>query len=136
MTLSTKPLSRRTVIAGSAAVLTPRCRAFPWRSGAEGASGLVSRYFEEVATFNMNDFENWDWDDLINPDAPHDVTMRKMIGVPVRTADDATAAVEFLIREGEATSISLDADGLDWGRVCHSLVVELHAYLRRQAGLA
>jgi hypothetical protein len=52
-----------------------------------------------------------------------------MIGVPARSADDALAAIQLVIRDGEHSMIELDPDGRVWARVHASLVNAVRDYL-------
>jgi hypothetical protein len=57
-----------------------------------------------------------------------------MIGVPARTAEDALAAIDFLIREN-ASFEDLDYDN-HWGRVMTSLVDAIRGYIVSTGRLA
>jgi hypothetical protein len=66
-----------------------------------------------------------------------DHLMEKMIGLPARGANDALAAMDWIIRHGPHGTIELNADGGLWARVGASLVNAVRDYLAspHEAGL-
>src|SRR6185369_6019829 len=90
-------------------------------------AALVKRYFAEVAAFCSDprgDDDNW-----YLADQPFHVTLRELMGVPVRSRDDAVAAVDWIIFEGKDGVINFGGDGL-FGQVGESLGHALRNYLR------
>lgn len=95
-----KPLSRRSVATGLAAAVT----AIPAvglsvglakaSRGPSELAALIRRYWSEVDAFNANAPE--DDDDYI-ADQRYDLTMAEMVGVQARSADDAIAAMDWII---------------------------------------
>jgi hypothetical protein len=90
-------------------------------------SALVKRYIEEVAAFCSD--PRADDDDLYLGPQPMDVTLRELVGVPVRNVDDAVAAVDWIIYEGKNSDINFGGDGI-FGQVTESLAHALRNYLR------
>jgi hypothetical protein len=95
----THTLTRRSVTAGIAAAVTA-VPAVGFCKGAEGPSAFAARarqYYAEVDVFNLTEHET---DDEANADseATWASTFRGLRGVPVRTAEDALAAVDLIIR--------------------------------------
>jgi hypothetical protein len=84
----------------------------------------VKRYFAEVAAFNASPPDD---DDYFLGDQPFDSTLREMIGVPARSAEDSLAAVEWIIDDGKDCMISL-GEAL-YGRVASSLLNATRDYL-------
>ena len=93
-----KPLSRRSVMAGSAAALTAiPALALPVAASEGGElAALVRRYFAEVEAFNADPPEDYE---AFFATQPSDLTVREMVGVPVRTREDALAVIEFMERD-------------------------------------
>ena len=122
-----KPLSRRSVIAGSAAVVT----AIPvvgLCKDAEGPSELVAivqRYFAELDAFCADPRDD---DEFCNADQPFDATLQQMIGVRVRSSnDDAAAAVDMVLECGRGCMIDFGEN--PYGRVAEWCLHALRDYL-------
>ena len=77
-------------------------------------ASLIRRYFEEVKTFHDSDLVADD--DYFLADAPFDATLRKMVGAPASTREDALAAITWIIFEGKESMIELAGDTL-YGQV-------------------
>ena len=125
-----KPLSRRSVTTGLAAAVTA-IPAVGLCKGVEGPSelaALIRRYYEEVDAFSSVDHLTDAAADA-HADATFNATMAEMIGVPARTANDALAAMEWLLREGADSMIDFDPHGTLWTRTCLSLVNAVRDYL-------
>ena len=93
--------------------------------GPSELAGLIRRYWVE-----WNAFPNGASDDEINAyvAATFRATEDAMIGVPARTAEDALAALDFLIRESEDFELDLsDDEGLHG-----SLIGAVRDYIARQ----
>jgi hypothetical protein len=78
---------------------------------AEGAgqlAALITRYFAEMDAFEnrLTDFKDEKADALA--DATYNKTMSQMVGVPALTVADASAALEWIMRENEQTGIDFD----------------------------
>ena len=75
-------------------------------ANAEGPSdlaALVRRYFAEVETFNriaLADGRTEEQNDALE-ESTYLATLSQMESVPVRTAEDALAAIDFAIRQSE-----------------------------------
>ena len=128
-----KPLTRRSVTTGLAAAVTA-IPALGLPIGVVMAKGepgqlaaLIRRYWAEVDAFNAD--PAMEDDGLYFSEQPFDLTARQMIGVPARSADDALAAIELVIRDGEHSMIELDPDGSKWARLHTSLVTAVRDYL-------
>ena len=96
-----KPLTRRSVTIGLAAAMAA-IPAVGLYKGAEGPSELAAlarQYFAEVAAFNSS--PDLGDDDFFHADQPFDVTLQQMVSVPVRSIEDALAAVEVVLHEGD-----------------------------------
>ena len=76
--------------------------------GPSELAALARRYFAEVAAFNTN--PDLGDDDFFHADQPFDVTLQQMVGVPVRSIEDALAAVEVVLHEGEGCMIDLSSE--------------------------
>lgn len=123
--------TRREIIGVGAAVAAIAAVGLPMgatmaKREASQLAALISRYFAEVDVFNATPHPT---DKEFNTHAAttFDRTLRQMIGVPARTADDALAAIDFLIRE-EASFEEL-AYGNQWARVVASLVDAIRGYI-------
>jgi hypothetical protein len=101
----------------------------------DGIASIVRRYFACADACNAvpDDF----------PDDKYDVIARatlaaaaeELVGKPVRNAQDALAAVEWLVQHGRDNRIELDdsADAPPHDRICYSLLHALRDYLRSVA---
>jgi hypothetical protein len=89
-------------------------------------AGLVRRYFHESDAFNA--IEHTD-DGEMNAlaAATYEKTVREMVGVPARNAEDARAAIGWLIREGDGCRI--DDEGTVYDRAAASLIHAVKDYL-------
>ena len=67
-------------------------------------AALIQRYHSEVDAFNATDHPT---DKDSNAHATYQATIREMIGVPARSAEDALAAIDFFIKEGADLMIEL-----------------------------
>jgi hypothetical protein len=91
-------------------------------------ASLIDLYWRQVDAFNATQFLN---DDEINALAAitYETTRKRMVGVPARTAEDAVAALDWLIKDGCDLSILSDdgGDSESDGPIgdCHTLVVSL-----------
>ncbi len=87
-------------------------------------AALIQRYWAEVDAFNQypDDWSNEQANDLA--DATFETVAHQMIGVPVRTAEDAFAAIDLLIREGEHSLLPLSGNNF-----YASLLRGVHEYL-------
>lgn len=113
------PLTRRSVTTGLAAAVT----AIP--EGPSELAAIVRRYFEELAAFNAD--PRGDDNEFYNADQPFDVTLLQMIGVPVRSNDDATAAVQIVLECGRGCMIDF-GEG-PYGQVAEWCLHALRDYL-------
>ena len=97
------------------------------QSGPSELAVLVHRYFEEVDAFNAWCSATYPDDDAFDARAAstYDATCDRMLGMPVRTAKDAVAALDWLIRD----EAHLDVLG-DGYRRDESIVVSLVEALR------
>ena len=77
-------------------------------------ASLIRRYFKEVKAFHDSDLVADD--DYFLADAPFDATLRKMVGAPASTREDALAAITWIIFEGKESMIELAGDTL-YGQV-------------------
>ena len=93
-------------------------------------AGLISRYFAEVEAFNTVGIDDDDELDAI-AEATFDVTIRKLVGVPVRTSGDAIAAIDWILAEGEHSRI--DFSHGEHGAAASSLLKELRIYMEGSA---
>ena len=97
-----KPLTRRTALtaiaAAPVAVATLPARGVLCKDASEGGelAALVRRYFKEVAAFNADPPED---DEAFFATQPYDLTLREIVGAPVRTREDALAVIEFMERD-------------------------------------
>ena len=127
-------INRRRALAVVAAV--PAAAALGSPAFATGEPGqlaaLVRRYYDEVDAFNAIALATDEASDSL-ADATYNATMSKMIGVPARSADDALAAMDWLIREGADSMIELDPDGTAWAQTCVSLVNAVRDYIASTA---
>jgi hypothetical protein len=122
-----KPLSRRSVTTGLAAAVTA-VPAVGFCKGAEGPSELaaiVRRYFAELAAFNAD--PRGDDDEFYNADQPFDATLQQMIGVPVRSHQDAAAAVDMVLECGRGCMIDFGEN--PYGQVAEWCLHALRDYL-------
>jgi hypothetical protein len=101
----THAINRRkalTVVASApAAVALAAVPAFASVEGPSELAGLVRRYFAETADFNriaVQDGRTDDDNDAL-ADATYETTLERMIGVPARSAEDALAALDWLVKE-------------------------------------
>jgi hypothetical protein len=86
---------------------------------------LGKRYFAELEIFNALEAKT---DEQTDAQAETwKATERLMVGVPVRSNEDALAAVDWLINHGEGCMIDLSGD-----EIAGSLMRELRAYLARK----
>jgi hypothetical protein len=85
-------------------------------------ASLVRLYFQQVDAFNSRVPED-DAEALL--DSTASTTMRKMIGVPAVSWEDALAALDWLIKE-DAIEMSGDTD---FEQTAASIVYALRAYL-------
>lgn len=118
-----KSLSRRSVMAGSAAAVTAiPSLALPVaaREGGELAA-LVRRYFAEVDAFNADPPED---NKAYFATQPQDLSLRAIGKTAVRTKQDALAVLEFMEREDVFTSWCGCGEG-----VIESLTDGLRAYI-------
>ena len=121
-------LTRRSVTTGLAAVTAiPAVGLCKDAEGPSEFAAMVRRYYAEVDVFNRTEHET---DDEANADseATWRTTFRGLRGVPVRTAEDALAAVDLIIREGEGCMISLNSEYADEATLAF-VVNSLRAYL-------
>jgi hypothetical protein len=90
-------------------------------------SSLVRLYFQQVDDFNSRATRADETDKEANAllDRTAIKTMRKMIGVPVESREDALAALDWLIKE-DAIEMSGDAP---FERAAASIVYALRGYL-------
>jgi hypothetical protein len=95
---------------------------------------LIRLYFHQINTFNTRPFRFEQTDEEANTlaRATYEKTLRQIIGVPVRTAEDAVAAFDFLVREKVDLGSEPDWPS-DFGKVTHSLVDSLRSYLAASA---
>ena len=75
-------------------------------------AALVRRYFAEVDAFNndpriADDFES---DKLAA--ATYERTLRKIVRTPARTADDAVAAIDCLLKDSDGCMVETDEDSV------------------------
>ncbi len=101
---------------------------------AEGPSELavlIRRYWIEVEAFNNHPSEWTDEQANALAYATFDKTLRDMVGVPARTAEDAWAAMEWVTREGQDCKI--DSEGCLYNRVAYSLANAARDYLAGRA---
>ena len=93
-------------------------------------SVVIKRYWAEIEAF-----ENTPHTDVAVSDAQADETFirtqKEMIGLPARTADDALAALDWLVRR-EAELIQVGSDG--YLPIVESLVTAIHGYLMAMGG--
>jgi hypothetical protein len=75
-------------------------------------AALVKRYTEEVDVFNATDHETDEESDA-HAESTYQATLKQMVGLPARTAEDALAALDWLIYEGADLSSEYDLHGLD-----------------------
>ena len=128
-----KPLSRRTVIAGTAAVVTaiPAVGLAKAPQEPSELAALVQRYFAEVDHFNIvavADDRTDEQNDAL-AEATYYRTEHEMERTPVRTAKDALAILDYFEREDVFGHYCGEMDTL-----IGSLVGGLRAYLCRRAG--
>lgn len=92
---------------------------------------LVPRYFAEIGVFNNTDHASDEESDA-HAEATFERTMEEMIGLPARTADDALAALDWLMRE--KANLDEMAIGGSFGDVVASLVTAIRDYLVAMGG--
>ena len=95
-------------------------------------AALIRRYWVEVDVFN-NTKHLTDEESDAHAEATFDVTMSQMVGVPARSAGDAHAALDWIIREGEHSMVEFDADGSLYARVNTSLMNAARDYIASTA---
>jgi hypothetical protein len=131
-----KTLSRRSVTTGLAAAVTaiPAVGLSNGLTMAKGEAGeltlLIQRYWRERDAFNQHKLETDEEADALAA-ATYEAAERALVGVPARSAEDAHAAIDWLIREGTHSMIELGDDG-SWGSVCKSLATAVRDYLASQ----
>ena len=95
-------------------------------------AALVRQYFKQVAAFNktsVGDYRTDEQNDAL-AEATYEATQERMIGVPARTAEDALAALDWLIKEG--VDFEIDYSDEPDGRheeVVVSLVTAIRSYI-------
>ncbi len=64
---------------------------------------LVKRYFDEIDAFNAFALTDDRTDEEADAcaEATYEATREQMIGVPARSAEDALAALDWVVKEGE-----------------------------------
>jgi hypothetical protein len=97
-------------------------------------AALIARYFDEVHTFNATTHQT-DAESNAHAAATYTATLRKIVGVPARTSDDAAAALNWLIKENIDFETEYHGYGL-FGRVVTSLVDALKGYIVSTGRLA
>jgi hypothetical protein len=124
-------IARRKLMQGGAALAV--AAAVPVAAKAEGGgelARLVRLYFDQCDAFNAyadrtdDAAEEMAYADAL-ADETFDETMRKMVGVPVRTREDALAVLEWLVKDD---AIELDEE-YAFGRTAASLISALRSYL-------
>jgi hypothetical protein len=124
--------SRRAVLQGGGAIAaTALVVAAPKAVGATGPSelaALINRYWAQVDAWNAIEDKT---DEEFHADTPFDATLEQMVDVPARTADDAVAAIDWILKEGkEDTSIGFDRDSdMLFDRIAVSLMDAVRGYV-------
>ena len=95
-------------------------------------AGLVSRYFAEVDVFNATAHQTDEESDA-HAESTCLATLRRIIGTPARTADDALAAMDWLIKENADFKNELGDTESIYGRAVTSLVDALRGYIASTA---
>ncbi len=97
---------------------------------------LVPRYYAEVDAFNTRTLTDasTDEDAYVIAEATYNATLRRMIGVPARTADDALAAIDWFIKECADTQLDIANGDCLYDRVAGSLVNAVRDYIASTAG--
>jgi hypothetical protein len=99
----------------------------------DGLAELIRLYWKQVDEFNRTDHETDEESDA-HAEATWEVTQDRMIGVPVRTKEDAFAAVDFLTREGYWHMLEFHTDEkVGFAACCTSLIHAVRAYLAEEA---
>jgi hypothetical protein len=138
-----KALSRRSVTTGLAAAVAAvpgvglSMAAKAATTERSELASLIDLYWRQVDAFNDTPFDN-DVDFDVQALMTYEATRERMVGVPARTAEDAVAALDWLIRdECELSVLSEDggcseADGPigDYHTLVLSLVNAIRDYIK------
>lgn len=90
-------------------------------------AALVRRYFAEIEAFNAAAKYETDDESDARAEATFDITVRQIVGVPARSAEDAIAALDWITRDGGQCMIELGYG--DYGRAAESLMNTVRGYL-------
>lgn len=124
---------KRPTLDGAGAAQTGASGAVPTIDETGELAALIGTYWAEMDAFHQRGMDD---DGLCL--ASLDGIMEKMIGVPARTATDASAAMDWIVSHGPSVTIELNPQGGLWNRVCASLVGAVRDYLaaRRDEAVA
>jgi len=102
MTQSAKTFGRRDVLRGTGvAALAAGAAVIPLGAGAAGSgelAGLIRLYLRQVDEFNATPYETDEWFNA-HAASTFQATLTRMNNMPVRTADDALALLDWLEQE-------------------------------------
>ena len=120
-------IDRRKLMVGGAAGAAAVVVGLPALPEAPGQlAALVRQYFAEIEAFISD--PRLDDNEFYMSDQPFEVTLRELVGVPVRNKDDAVAAVDWIIDDGKDGDLNFGGDGI-YGQVTESLAHALRNYL-------
>jgi hypothetical protein len=119
------------VVAAVPAAVTVGPSALASVEGPSELAALVRRYFEEVETFCSFARGRTDKEADAFAARTYERTRDAMVGVPVRSADDAIAVLDFFVREEVNLSEAHgDLDGcFEFSNVVNSMLAGLRGYI-------
>jgi hypothetical protein len=107
-------IARRKLMQGGAALAVAAAvpaavKAAQAEAGDGELAALVKLYFEQLAEFNATDHKT-DRESNRHAATTYEKTRKQMIGVPARSAEDAIAAIDFLVKESEFDTVDLSVN--------------------------